>query len=105
MTVSPSRTPAIVVAILAAILSIPATYASLRGFDVLFRNEPNPATVIWSAKIAMFWRLGIGTYVAGMVTPLAFLAARADLARSVRAIVVLAVVAAAMIGVQGIFLP
>jgi hypothetical protein len=82
--------PVYVVTALAALLTIPAVYAVLRGYDVLFR---------------MFWRLGIGTYAAGMVAPLAFLGARANLQRAVQVVTTGAVVVAAMIAVQGIFLP
>jgi hypothetical protein len=95
----------LVVTAIAALLAIPATYACLRAYDVLFKSEANPASVIWSAKIAMFWRLGIGAYVAGMVAPLAFLGARADLDRAVRVLATSAVVVAAMIAFQGLFLP
>ncbi len=94
-----------VVAVLFALLAVPATYAALRGYDVLFKNEPSPATVIWSAKIAMFWRLGVGLYVAGMVAPFGFLVARADMQRAVRVLTGGAVVVAAMITLQGLFLP
>jgi hypothetical protein len=96
---------AAVVTGLAALLSVPATYAVIRGYDVLFKNEPNPATVIWSAHIAMFWRLGIAMYVAGMLLPLIYMAARANLARTARAVSVAAMVVAGMIAIQGLFLP
>lgn len=97
--------PALVATMLAAILSIPATYATLRAYDVLFRKEPNPATIVWSAHIAMFWRLGVGVYVAGMVAVLAYMAARANLARTVRVLGTTVVVVAAMIGLQGLLMP
>jgi len=99
------RLPVIVATALAAILSVPATYAVLRAYDVLFKNEPNPATIVWSAHIAMFWRLGIGAYVAGMVVPLALMAARANLARTMRVLYVCVYVVIAMVGIQGLFMP
>ena len=94
-----------VAALVAALLTIPAVYAGLRAYDVLFKSEVNPATVIFSAKIAMFWRLGIGSYAAGMVAFAVFFLARRDLARTVRGLGVAAMVAAVMITLQGLFLP
>jgi hypothetical protein len=97
--------PALIATAIAALLSVPATYAVLRAYDVLFKREPNPATVIWSAHIAMFWRLGVGCYVAGMVALLAYTAASRDLVRTVRVLYVGVFVVGAMIGVQGLFMP
>lgn len=97
--------PVVVATALAAILSMPATYAVLRAYDVLFKNEPNPATIVWSAHIAMFWRLAVGVYVAGMVVPVALMAARADLARTMRVLRTCVFVVAAMIGFQGLLMP
>ena len=97
--------PFLAAAAIADLLTIPATYAVLRAYDVLFKNEPNPATIVWSAHLAMFWRLGIGAYVAGMVTPLAYLAAREDLARTMRVLSGCVLATAAMIGVQGLLMP
>jgi hypothetical protein len=88
-----------------AVLSVPATYAVLRAYEVLFKSEPNPATIVWSPHIAMFWRLTAAVYVAGMVAPLAYIAARRDLARTTRALEVSVFVVGAMIGVQGLFMP
>jgi hypothetical protein len=99
------RLPVVVATTLAAILSVPATYAVLRAYDVLFKNEPNPATIVWSAHIAMFWRLAVGIYVAGMVIPLALMAARANLGRTIRVLYVCVFVVAGMIGAQGLFMP
>jgi hypothetical protein len=97
--------PFALAATLAALLTVPATYALLRGYEVLFRSEPDPATIVWSAKTAMFWRLAIGTYFAGMVVPLGYVAARLDLTRTMRVLSVLAYVVAALITVQGLCLP
>jgi hypothetical protein len=98
--------PFLVVTAIAAVLAIPATYAVLRSYDLLFRApEPNPATIVWSAHIAMFWRLGIGVYVAGMVAPLAYVAARKDQARTLRVLSGCVLAVAAMIGLQGLLLP
>lgn len=95
----------LVAAALAGLLAIPATYAVLRAYDVMWKSEVNPATVIFSAKIAMFWRLGIGGYVAGMVAFAVFFLARRDLDRTLRGISIAATVVAAMIAGQGLFMP
>jgi hypothetical protein len=97
--------PLLAVVAIDALLSIVATYAFLRSYDVLFKNEPNPATILWSAHIAMFWRLGVGVYVAGMVVVMAFLLARRNLALAVRVTSVLVPIVGAMIAIQGAFLP
>jgi hypothetical protein len=98
--------PYVVAALLAAVLLVPATYALLRGYDILVRPpEPNPATIVWSAHIAMYWRLGIGAYVAGMAAPFVYVAARADLARTLRVLARCVVPVALMIGAQGLLMP
>ena len=97
--------PVLLTVAIAMLLSIPITYAALRGYDVCFRREGNPATVIWSAKIAMFWRLNVGLFIAGMVAFPAALAARRNLERTLRVLLVMAQVAAVMIALQGILLP
>ena len=94
-----------VASILSALLSMPATYALLRAYDVAWRSEPNAAKVVWSPHIAMFWRLWIGAYVAGMLAPLAYLAARTNLARTMRVLATGVVVVATMVGVQGLLMP
>ncbi len=99
------RLPMLVAAVLAMLLMVPATYAVLRGYDVMFKSEPNPATIVWSTRIAMFWRIGIGTYLAGMVAPAAYVAARSNARRTFRTLYVLVFVVAALIGVQGVVLP
>jgi len=103
-TIAPS--PAVWLATaLAALLSVPATYASIRAYEVLTKTEPNPARIVWTPHIAMFWRLAIGSYVAGMVGTLVFMAARQDLGRTMRALLVAVTVVGAMIGAQGLLLP
>jgi hypothetical protein len=97
--------PMILVVAANAILAIVATYALQRTYDVLFRSEPNPATIVWSAHIAMFWRLGIGVYVAGPVALMTFMAARRDLARTTRVTAALVPLVGGLIAIQGAFLP
>jgi hypothetical protein len=94
-----------VATVIAALITVPATYALLRAYEVLFKNEPNPATIVWSPHIAVFWRMGIAVYVAGMVAPLAYLAARHDLARLLRVLYPSLLIAGTMIAIQGLFMP
>jgi hypothetical protein len=89
----------------AALLSMPATYAILRAYEVVFKTEPNPAMVVWSPHVAVFWRVCLAGYVAGMVAPLAYLAARSDLARFARVLCASATIVGVMIGAQALFLP
>jgi len=88
-----------------AILTVVATYAGLRAYEAFFKSEPNPALVIWSAHIAMFWRLGIGGYTAGLVTVLVFTLASRSFSLATRVTAVLVPVVGAMIAIQGAFLP
>jgi hypothetical protein len=103
----PVRTPAAVwiATVVAALLSVPATYASMRAYEVVFRTEPNPARVVWTPHIAMYWRLGVGIYVAGMVAVLAYVSARRDVAKTVRLLSWSVLVIASMIAVQGLWMP
>jgi hypothetical protein len=97
--------PALVLALVNALLAVVAAYAFLRAYDVLFRSEPNPATIIWSARIAMFWRLGVGVYVAGPAAILAWLAASRNLTLTTRVTAALVPVVGGLIALQGGFLP
>jgi hypothetical protein len=101
--------PAFPVAVtaMAVILCVPAAYAALRAFDVLFRDEPDPATVVWSwsVHIAMFWRLAMAGYMAATIAPIAYWAARRHPAMAARGLGFLLFAASAMIVVQGVLLP
>jgi hypothetical protein len=88
-----------------ALLAVVATYAFLRGYDVLFKEEPNPATIVWSAHIAMFWRLGIGLYVAGFAAMTAVVFGRRNFAATLRVTAALVPAVGALIALQGAFLP
>jgi hypothetical protein len=88
-----------------ALLSVIGTYALLRAYDALFKSEPNPATIVWSAHIAMFWRLAVGSYVAGLVIVLAYPMARWNLALTTRVTAALVPIVGAMIALQGALLP
>jgi len=99
------KLPVWIATVVSALISVPATYALLRAYEVLFRSEPNPATIVWTPHIAVFWRIGIAAYVAGMVAPLAYLAACRDVARLLRVLYPSLLVAGAMIAIQGVFMP
>jgi dolichyl-phosphate-mannose--protein O-mannosyl transferase len=100
------RQPApLLAALLGALLAVPTAYAAQRGYDALFSPEANPATVVTSLRIAMYWRLAVAAYVGGMVAPLVYLAARRDLLRTLRALEAMVLVAAALLFVQGTLLP
>jgi hypothetical protein len=99
------HTPLIATAIAVA-LAIPAACAVLRAYAVLLGPpEPDPATVVWTVHIAMFWRLAVSLYIAGMLAPLAYLAAKRNLPRTMRVLATSVLVVAAMVGVQGVLLP
>jgi hypothetical protein len=88
------------------VLIVVATYAIQRTFDVVARpREPNPATIVWSAHIAMFWRLNIGVFVAAMASPLVSMAAKANLDRTVRVLYAGVLAVTAVIAIQGLFMP
>ncbi len=90
---------------MSGLLVLVATYALLRTYDVLFQLQANPAAVIWSNHTAMFWRLGIGAYLGGMIAFGVYFAARRQLARTVRVLEILVYVVATVITVQGLCLP
>jgi hypothetical protein len=92
--------------LIAAILTVIATYALLRAYTALFESEPNPATVMYSTRVAMFWRLIIGSYAAAMVAALVFfLSSEKSFAPMIRALAWAVPLVAALIALQGIFLP
>ena len=96
----------IAVTAIAAVLLVPATYSVLRTFDVLvLPPEPNPATIVWSAHTAMFWRLNISAFVAGMAAPLLSRAASANMGRTLRVLCSGVLAVTAIVAVQGLFLP
>ncbi len=100
------RQPApLLAALLGALLVVPAAYALLRGYDALFSSEANPATVVTSLRIAMYWRLAVGAYVGGMAAPLVYLAARRDLFRTLRGLELGVLLVGALLLAQGTLLP
>jgi hypothetical protein len=99
------RGPHLLAAVVAGILAVPAIYSLQRAGQVLFTSEPNPAAVISSSEIAMFWRLIIAAYFAPMVGLGAYAAARRDLAFTMRRLYIASLIVAGMSGAQGILLP
>lgn len=93
------------VAAVNALLAMVATYALLRGYDVCFTSEANPATIVWSAHVAMFWRLGVGLYVGGFVAMVAAFAGQRDIVATVRVTAILVPAIGALIAIQGAFFP
>lgn len=92
---------------LAFFLAVTATYATLRGYDVLFGSEANPATVMYAygGRIAMFWRATIAAYVGGAVALLIGWLARTREAQVTRALVRAVPFVAAFAGAQAVLLP
>jgi ABC-type sugar transport system permease subunit len=95
----------VILATVAGLLAVVATYAALRGFDRLFVPQPNPATVISSTAIAMFSRLSVGVYVGLMVAFGVHLAAGRSATRTLRALSIAVPVVAGAIALQGLVLP
>jgi hypothetical protein len=100
-----TQLPVWITTVIAALLSVPATYAVLRAYEVFWKSEPNPATIVWTPHIAIFWRLAAAGYVAGMVAPLAYMAARRNLEQTTHVLYVSVFFIGVMIGVQGLLLP
>ncbi len=92
-------------ATIAAIVSIPATYALQRLADVLFRSEPNPATVTPAMTIAMFVRLTIAAYLAPIVGFVFYSAARRNRSSTIEGVYFAAMLSATLAAAQGIFAP
>jgi hypothetical protein len=101
------RTPPVVwiVTAVAATSSVPATYAIQRIYQAFAGREPDPALVVWTPHIAMFWRLNVAGYVAGMVAVLTYMAAVRDPARTARVVCAGVLVVGALIGLQGALVP
>lgn len=100
-----SRRPALTVATLAALLAIPLAYAIARVVQDRVAPEPDPALVIWSTRVGLYWRIAIGAYAGAIVAPLAYAWARRDVERASAALVVAAPVIALAIAAQGLFVP
>jgi len=80
-------------------------YAILRVLQSLLFQEPNPATVIWSAHAGYFWRAWTVSYAGVMVGFVVFAAAKRHEAEVCRALRVALYVASGLILVQGLWVP
>ncbi len=98
-------TSRIVAAVIAALLTVVAVYALLRGWGVLTQTEADPATVLPGPRIPMFWRLGIGAYAGGFVAMLVFFLGARDSAKALRIVLAAVTPVAILIAVQGLLLP
>ena len=92
-------------ALMTGLVTAVGLYGLLRGLQLIFFPEPNPATVIWSAHAGYFWRGWIVAYVGGMAGFLGWSAAGRDPERVAKALARAVVVAAAILFVQGVALP
>ncbi|CAN5430582.1 hypothetical protein BH09MYX1_BH09MYX1_20010 [soil metagenome] len=97
----------ITLGVAAFFVSIVATYAFLRGRDVLFASEANPATVLYmyGGKIAMFWRALVGAYVGGGASLIVVFLARTRSKSVVRGLGIAVPVVAGLATVQALLLP
>ena len=94
---------AVVVALLCAVLVL--VYAGARVVQAWLYPEPNPALVIWSTRIALFWRMALAAYVALIVAPLALRWARRDLEGVCRVAAWLLPASGLLLAVQAAFFP
>lgn len=94
------------IALAAASATIALVYAVVRLAQVaFFPPEPDPATVIWATKAALFWRSWIGVYTAGMVGLGAFAWSGVRPEAAARWLVRLVIVTALAIAAQGALVP
>jgi hypothetical protein len=89
----------------AACLTAVALYGVLRCVQSVLFNEPNPATVIWSAHAGYLWRSWTVSYAGVMAGFLAFAAAKKHDLQVARALLWGLYVAGALILLQGLFVP
>jgi hypothetical protein len=99
------RRGALGVAAMAALLAVALTYAVTRVAQAALYPEPDPALVVWSTRIGMYWRLAIGAYAGAMVAPLAHAWARRDLAAATAALPALVGATIAVMALQSAVFP
>lgn len=92
-------------ATIAGFLTVIVAYSLLRLDDLLTKPQADPATILWSDRIAMFSRLSAGTYASGIVAIGVFFAASRDEARTAYALSWAVPLAAVIVAVQGLFFP
>lgn len=101
----PSGRAAFALAAIAALLSIPATYALQRLIQQALFPDPNPALVSSSLRVAMFWRLAVSTPLALVVGVGAHAAARRYVGKVARALEVALVASCALLLLQAVVRP
>lgn len=100
----PSR-QSLIVAVIAAIVSIPASYAIQRILDVMLHAQANPAITTASVSIAMFTRLTIAAYTAPVFGFVAHELARRNLERTLQGLYTVCLLVAVLAAGQGVFVP
>ena len=80
-------------------------YAAVRVLQAWLYPEPDPATVIWSTRIGLFWRLGLCGYVGLMLLPLGLRWARRDPVGAARTVAWLVPVSAVALALQAGWVP
>jgi hypothetical protein len=80
-------------------------YAVLRFVQSILFNEPNPATVIWSAHAGYLWRSWTVAYAGIMAGFLVFAASGRDEVRVSESLRIALYVAGGLIFAQGLFVP
>jgi hypothetical protein len=66
----------LVLAFLSSCVAAVLVYAGTRSAQFFFVQEPDPATIIWSAHAGYFWRSLVSIYAAGTIGFVAFVAAK-----------------------------
>jgi len=80
-------------------------YAVMRVVQALIVTEPDPALVIWSEHAGFFWRAWTVSYVGGMAAFVAWMASARSAPAVTRFIAIGVPVAAALVALQGLFVP
>lgn len=85
--------------------TIALVYAVIRVVQFFFYPEPDPALVVWSPHVAMFWRFWIGVYIGGPLGLGAFVFATSAPERAARWLVRFVTASAVAISLQGLLVP
>jgi hypothetical protein len=100
-----SRAARLAIAVAWGFVVAVALYGIVRVVQFFLFPEPNPATVVWSAHAGYFWRVCIVVYGGGIASFVVHLAGARDPGRVARALVPALGVAAALVTLQGLFVP
>jgi hypothetical protein len=93
------------VSALAGLLSSMVVYALLRVIAFVWGHEPNPATLLYSAHAAYFWRVWTSAYAGTMISILVWIVSRGREARVLSVIRALAWPAVAILVLQSVLVP